>query len=215
MKTKTSAHYQREYRKRLRDQGLVKKEVWILPENNKLLSAYEKILREPHPLSMVEFQREQSMTTQNKHWTTTSCFEALNQLDRFQYGDATIELIDGLHPSIYIQMHDFGDLPIYCTISGEQIIVETILWAESDIKDKNDFNEMILRSHKYLPLSTICLDQGADGENYYFIFGALSATSKLSNILFEIETLANNTINATEAYADYLNYPLKSLGENA
>ena len=46
MKKKSSADYQREYRKRLRDQGLVKKEVWVLPENSKMLSTFEKELRQ-------------------------------------------------------------------------------------------------------------------------------------------------------------------------
>jgi uncharacterized protein YjfI (DUF2170 family) len=44
------------------------------------------------------------------------------------------------------------------------------------------------------------------------MFGSLSATSKLSHILFEIEMLASNIINATEAYADFLK---TTNGENA
>ena len=35
-------------------------------------------------------------------------------------------------------------------------------------------------------------------------YGALSATSILSNVLYEIETLASNVIRATEAYEGYL-----------
>jgi len=210
MKTKSSAHYQRQYRKRLRERGLIKKEVWVLPENARLLTAYEKELRKSSP--EINNQQAFMMVEQNEQWTTEKCFNALSDLSRFTKGEASIELIEGLNPSIYIQMHDFGDLPIYCSVSGEQIIVESVLWAATDIKDKNDFNEMILRSHKYFPLSTICLDQGADGLSYYFMLGALSATAKLSNILFEIEMLASNVINVTEAYADFLK---TTNGENA
>jgi len=47
MVIKSSAHYQREYRKRLREQGLVKKEIWILPENRPQARSMEKELRKP------------------------------------------------------------------------------------------------------------------------------------------------------------------------
>lgn len=42
MERKTSAHYQRLHRARLREQGLVKKELWVLPEYLDELSAVEK-----------------------------------------------------------------------------------------------------------------------------------------------------------------------------
>ena len=54
MKAKTSAHYQREYRRRLREMGLVKKEVWILPENGKWLSKFEKLLRDRYDDSKLD-----------------------------------------------------------------------------------------------------------------------------------------------------------------
>ena len=46
MEHKTSAHYQRLHRQRLREQGLVKKEVWILPEHSPLLQRLEKQMLE-------------------------------------------------------------------------------------------------------------------------------------------------------------------------
>ena len=39
---KSSAFYQQQYRQRLREQGLIKKEVWILPENTAELLEIEK-----------------------------------------------------------------------------------------------------------------------------------------------------------------------------
>jgi uncharacterized protein YjfI (DUF2170 family) len=36
------------------------------------------------------------------------------------------------------------------------------------------------------------------------MFGALSATSRMTNVLLEIETLARNVIQATEAYGEFL-----------
>ena len=90
---------------------------------------------------------------------------------------------------------------------GDQIIVEAVLWSASDVSDPVQFNDAVLRTHKYLPLSTISLDQ-VDGEDYYHMFGALSATSLLANVVFEIEVLASNVIQATEAYGEFLTLPL-------
>lgn len=211
MKAKSSAHYQREYRQRLRDMGLVKKEVWILPENAKQLSVYEKLLRHSQPANVME-KGEKVMTTPIKSWTTQSLHEALLSEELFTSGGATAELIDGVEPALHIVMLEFGDLPLFLTVAGEQIIVEAILWGADEVSDVARFNDTILRTHKYFPLSTISLDTLSDGKDYYHMFGALSAASILPNIVFEIETLASNVINATEAYGEYLTPSIAAKG---
>ncbi|MAZ89243.1 MAG: hypothetical protein CL693_16560 [Cellvibrionaceae bacterium] len=206
MNTKSSAHYQREYRKRLREQGLVKKEVWILPENAKQLSVLEKQLRVPEGVN--RSNGEIAMTDKINAWTTVSLYEALKEADLFSGGQATIELIDGVEPALHVVMGEYGDLPLFLTVSGEQIIVESVLWSVAEVKDVAGFNEAVLRTHKYFPLSTISLDSmGADGD-YYLMFGALSSTSILHNVVFEIEVLASNVIQATEAYSEFLSIPV-------
>ena len=205
MKAKSSAHYQREYRRRLREQGLVKKEVWILPEHAKRLSEFEKQLRKPGEVS--ETTGVVTMTENIKRWTTASLYDALQQTELFAEQRATIELIDGVDPALHIVMNEYGDLPLFLTVVGDQIIVEAVLWSASDVSDLVQFNDAVLRTHKYLPLSTISLDQ-VDGEDYYHMFGALSATSLLANVVFEIEVLASNVIQATEAYGEFLTLPL-------
>ena len=47
MAKNSSAHYQRLFRDRLRAQGFVKKEIWILPENAGALRHVEEMLRRP------------------------------------------------------------------------------------------------------------------------------------------------------------------------
>ncbi len=206
MNTKSSAHYQREYRKRLREQGLVKKEVWILPENAKRLSVLEKQLRVQDGVN--RSNGEIAMTDKINAWTTVSLFEALKGADLFSSGQATIELIDGVEPALHVVMAEYGDLPLFLTVAGEQIIVESVLWSVAEVKDVAGFNEAVLRTHKYFPLSTISLDSvGADGD-YYLMFGALSSTSILHNVVFEIEVLASNVIQATEAYSEFLSIPV-------
>lgn len=216
MKAKSSAHYQREYRKRLREQGFVKKEVWVLPENAKLLAACEKKLRLPKANNSMlnEFQKGvidmaiPKSSEDSRVWTTGALLEALRKEELFVSGAASIELIDGLDSSIHIEMREYGDLPIFVTVSGEQIIVESVLWSLDEVSDVAAFNDAILRTHKYFSLSTISLDKLGDEGDYYHMFGALSSASLLSNVVFEIETLASNVIQATEAYGEFLSNPV-------
>jgi len=127
MTKKSSAEYQREYRRRLRDKGLVKKEVWVLPENSKLLHEVEKELRTP--ISGLESQQLSLETPYSQHvetptgghnmhnknahrWTTESLYGALKDRPAFSNGSCTIEIIEGLDSSIVIGMHEYGDLSL-------------------------------------------------------------------------------------------------------
>jgi uncharacterized protein YjfI (DUF2170 family) len=86
------------------------------------------------------------------------------------------------------------------SVSGSQILVDTLLWPVEKVDNAAAFNEMILKSHKLLPLSIIGIRPGPDGRDYYEMFGSLSAGSILESVLFEIETLADNAMQAAEAY---------------
>lgn len=228
MKAKSSAYYQREYRKRLREQGLVKKEVWILPEHARRLSVLESQLRQQTESQWVAagkgkegaeritkadmtgavMKTEGSQFDGQRGWTTEGLCEALPTAEMFAGGRAKLELIDGVQPSLHMVMCDYGDLPIFLTVSGEHIVVEAVLWSVDEVTDVAKFNDAVLRTHKYFPLSTISLDRVGDEGDYYHMFGALSASSSLANVVQEIETLASNVIQATEAYGEYLTISL-------
>ncbi|PCK08034.1 MAG: hypothetical protein COA42_11355 [Alteromonadaceae bacterium] len=217
MKTKSSAHYQREFRRRLRDLGLVKKEVWILPENAGYLAEYEKLLRhKPSEQHQAQHQRDliskkgEVYVSEMKRWTTSSLYEALQENPLFDGEQASVELIDGVEPAIHIIMHEFGDLPLFLIVMGDQIIVDAVLWPVQDVANLGEFNDTVLRTHKYFPLSTISLDTLPNGKDYYQMFGALSAMSILPNVIFEIEVLASNVIQATEAYGHLLKNPVSA-----
>ena len=207
MQKKSSAHYQREYRNRLREQGLVKKEVWILPENSRRLALFELELRASAKQvvsgGLLHVKGESRMTDVVNRWTTASLYEALASADLLVSERAELELIDGVSPALHIVMNEYGDLPIFLTVSGEQIVVESMLWSVSEVNDLALFNETVLRTHKYFPLSNISLDK-LDGDNCYHMFGALSSASSLHDVVFEIEILASNVIQATEAYSEFL-----------
>lgn len=197
---KNAAYYQRQFRTRLREQGLVKKEVWILPEHTSRLRDIERELRSPH----IEQPGSNPMTQAHDIWTIKSLHQALTQEALFTSGNASVQMVDGTEPCLEIVMKEFGDLPVYLNISGEQIIADAVLWPLSLVKDFNVLNDEVLRTHKLFPLSTISLDRFPDGEDYYTIFGSLSSASLLQNIVQEIETLAANAIKATEAYGEHL-----------
>jgi uncharacterized protein YjfI (DUF2170 family) len=139
----------------------------------------------------------------HKQWTSKSLFTELQQTKLLTSSQLSVELIDGIDPVLHITMHEYGDLPIFLTVYGEQIIVEAVLWSTAEVINQGDFNEAILRTHKYFPLSTISLDKREKGD-YYHMFGALSSASIMLNIIFEIEILASNVIKVTEAYSEYL-----------
>lgn len=144
-------------------------------------------------------------------WTTQKLFEGMKKSEAISHAQFTVELIDGVDPSLQIVMHEYGDLPVYLTVSGEQIIVEAVLWSTDDVSDCNQFNEAVLRTHKYFPLSTISLDSVTGGGDYYYMFGALSSASSFENIIAEIETLGSNVIQATEAYQEFLTVPVEAV----
>lgn len=201
MVIKKSAHYQREYRKRLREKGLIKKEIWILPEQASNARILEKELRKP----IVSASRSAVDTfgSERANWRTGSLFGELSTTDMVRSGKVSIELINDKDPSMMITMHEYGDLPLFMTASGDQVVAEAILWPASDVQDKEGFNETVLRTQNYYPLSTVCLGMRAN-EDYYLMEGSLSSKSSISDIIMEIETLANNVVRVTEAYLDIL-----------
>ena len=137
---------------------------------------------------------------ENGNWNTETLYQALENSEPAGEGAFNVELVEGTDPGILITMTEFGDLPLLMSVSGSQILVETLLWPVDEVKDAAAFNDLILKTHKLLPLSAFGIRQGPDGKDYYEMFGSLSAGSILESVLFEIETLADNAMQAAEAY---------------
>ena len=197
MNIKTSAHYQREYRRRLREQGLVKKEIWIRPEQADRARAFEKALRENADAT------DPGAAVERAPWTTGALYGDLLGTAFVRDGHASCELITGGDAALLIVMHEYGDLPVFVTVAGDQLVLEAVLWRRADVLDPRAFDETVLRTHKYFPLSTLCLEPRAE-EDYYLMFGALGAAASLPDIVRHVGMLASNVIHATEAYADFL-----------
>lgn len=199
-KPKGSAHYMREMRTRLKEQGCTPREVWVLPENTKLLREIEKRLRQPLTADAGNLETLMSMTNT---WNTKALQEALAADALATEGRAEVKLVGSIDQSIQVIMGKHGDLPLFIAVNGEQILVEATLFPVSAINDVAGFNEMVLRSRSMFPLSALSIEQDGNGIDQYVMYGALSAGSKLESIVTEIETLADNIINAAQAFESF------------
>ncbi len=199
----SSSYYQHRYRARLREKGYVKREIWIPPEYTKILKDCETALRVgilPIVSKSAPKYAPESEMSKDGNWTTETLHRALAESEAADEDVIKVELVAGIDPGILVTMAEFGDLPLLMSVSGSQILVETLLWPVDEVKDTAAFNDLILKTHKLLPLSAFGIRQGPDGKDYYEMFGSLSAGSILESVLFEIETLADNAMQAAEAY---------------
>ena len=130
MEQKTSAHYQRLHRQRLREQGLVKKEVWILPEHSAALQLLEKQMRQPHRLpGSITIQHQEGSMDNSKH-AYRSIHDLAEELRRSPLasgGKLSIEVLEGTETSLLAVLPEFGDLPVHVALSGEHLVVEAYL----------------------------------------------------------------------------------------
>ncbi|TDJ67549.1 MAG: DUF2170 family protein [Proteobacteria bacterium] len=197
--SRKSSYYQAKYRARLREKGYVKREIWIPPDYTKILKDCEIALRAGVIPHIPQIVTERKMN-ENGIWTTESLYQALDQSEAAGNAGIIVELVEGTDPGILITMMEFGDLPLLMSVSGDQILVDTLLWPVDEVNDPAAFNNLILKTHKMLPLSTFGIRSGPDGRDYYEMFGSLSASSILESVVFEIETLADNAMQAAAAY---------------
>lgn len=125
----------------------------------------------------------------------------LNQLETLlnQHEDLVVTRQDNV-----LLIANSEGLDAWLAISGEQILVESILFNTNEVKDTDAFNEEVLRTHMLFPLTTIGISNIAD-ESYYVAFGALSSQSKESSIMIEVETLFQNVEAFLDAYQEHLN----------
>ncbi|GLS27243.1 DUF2170 family protein [Marinibactrum halimedae] len=126
-------------------------------------------------------------------WTQTSLKELIEQQPNW--------VVEDEGNCISISNDEGVDAFVY---AGEtQIIVEAILFPAKNVGNKAGLNDLVLRTHQLVPLTTIGITT-IDREDYYVAFGALSADSKDSVVIEEIETLFTNVDEFLELYSDHL-----------
>jgi uncharacterized protein YjfI (DUF2170 family) len=191
-------------RQKLRAEGLVMREAWILPQHAPVLLKVEKLLRKPNAHPLIHALQGVSTAMANGPVTTQSLLPELQAGQLASSRRYTFSLVEGLEPVILAVAHDFGDVNVYIAVTGEIAIAQATLFPVKRVRDTARLNDRILRTEKLFDLANISIDAHPDGTEFYVIYGALRATSTLTDIEFEIDTLARNAVDAAAAYRDFV-----------
>ncbi|AGH82447.1 hypothetical protein PCNPT3_12555 [Psychromonas sp. CNPT3] len=110
--------------------------------------------------------------------------------------------IDGEIDVLQVDVIGREEIPIFLSISDNQILCIAYLWGEEEIKTdlKANMMEAMLEMNIPMPLSSF-----AKVGNKYVVFGALSIHSSLEDIELEIVTLSDNSLEVISAMDSYLN----------
>ncbi len=112
-----------------------------------------------------------------------------------------VEMIDGDVEVLQVLLLDREEFPIYITIDDCQILCVSHLWREREVRPqrREEMLESLLVLNLPMPLSSF-----SKVGLQYIIFGALNTRSSVQDVLHEIETLSDNTLDAVSVMADYL-----------
>ncbi len=191
-------------RDRLRAQGLVMREVWILPHHAPVLQKVERLLRKPNAHPLIQALKGVTTAMSTGLVSTQTLLPALTAGELATSGRYTFSLIEGLEPVIQAIAHEYGDVHVFIAVTGEIAIAQATLFPVARVRDTARLNERILRTEKLFDLANISIDTHPDGKEFYVIYGALRATSSLADIEFEIDTLARNAVDAAAAYREFV-----------
>jgi uncharacterized protein len=188
--------------------GLVKLELWVPPAARPDIQAAARAIinassRGPALLSNPEppqgsYQMDHVIDTD---WSVKSLGQALTETRLLRDGELTARVLEGAEPVLQIEMHEFGDLPIFLSVGAEQIVVSALLWPVDEQKDQAAFNVFLLKAQKLVPLSNFGITTVA-GRDYYELFGELSCKTTLQTVLIELRMLAENAIRAASDLRD-------------
>ena len=205
----------RAWRQARREAGLVKLELWV-PESARddVKAAVRAIItdstRGPRLAAQSLAGRSRRPTSHSippgddhhmdavieTPWTVPAIKAALDDSSLVREGELTLRVVEGADPVLLATMHEYGDLPIYLSVGGAQIVCSVLLWPVSEQKDAARFNEFLLKAQRVVPLSNFAITSVSD-EDVYELMGELSCKTTLQTILIELRTLAENAIDAT------------------
>lgn len=124
-------------------------------------------------------------------WTIEPLAEALRAFD----DEFAVEAVAGDEPVLRVTMHEHGDLAVFLSAAGDQIVVSTLLWPVDEQQDVDAFNRFLLKAQKVVPLSNFAITE-IDGRDYYELIGELAAASPIEMVALELRVLADNAISA-------------------
>ncbi len=130
-------------------------------------------------------------------WTVPAIKAALDASELVREGELTTRVLEGAEPVLLATMHEYGDLPIYLSVGGAQIVCSVLLWPVAEQADRHAFNEFLLKAQRIVPLSNFAITS-VNGDDVYELVGELACKTTLQTILIELRTLAENAIDATD-----------------
>lgn len=126
-------------------------------------------------------------------WTVRALKAALDDAPGRGADEISIGVLEGSDDILLATMHWHGDLEIYISVSDQQVAASALLWPVDEQEDRHAFNEFLLKAQKLVPLSNFGITE-VGGRDYYELFGELSTTTSIEDILIELRTLAENAI---------------------
>lgn len=193
------------HRRKLLEQGLKRVEVWVRPTDAPLIQDLAAHLRRGSIIhvspprdarsSAGAAEKERKiMDAMSSPWTIETLKQAIEGSEDLLPGELECKVSVGASPVLEVTVEAAGGGTLYVAIQDEQIVTTTVLWARQDQESPEAFEAMMLRAHKiWLPLSALSIDS-INGEEYYELFGTMSARSTLQSIIMEFRTIANNAI---------------------
>ncbi len=112
-----------------------------------------------------------------------------------------IESIPGEIPTYSVVVDGREELPIYISSTDEEILCICHIFDEAELEQQSitEMHEAMLSMNVPMPLSSFCKIG-----TKYAVFGALSAKSNIDELAHELSTLSDNSMDAIEAFSDYL-----------
>ncbi len=137
----------------------------------------------------------------NGNLTVVQLTEALDNATLGNGAILTTEVIETELQVLQVLIQDREEFPVYVTIDDTQILCVSYLWREQEVipNQRDLLLEALLSLNIPMPLSSF-----SKIGDQYIIFGALSTRSDTDAVLQEIATLSDNTLDAIELMADYL-----------
>ncbi len=121
-------------------------------------------------------------------WTIDGLAEALRGFD----GEFAVEPVGDV---LRVEAAHQGDLALFLSVAGDQIVVSTLLWPVDEQADADAFNRFLLKAQKLVPLSNFAITE-VEGRDWYELIGELAAASPIEMVALELRVLADNAISA-------------------
>ena len=137
----------------------------------------------------------------DKHITLQQLADTCNEISIADNLSLATEIIHGEMDVLQILIESREEFPVYVTIDDNQILCVSYLWQEQEIiaATRDELLDTLLTLNLPMPLSSF-----SKVGNQYIVFGALNIHSAVADVVFEIEALSQNTLDALDLLTDYL-----------